>query len=181
MTDVLVSAYGFSVTAAGEGGVLSAAYSDDGSHWAWMQVPTSWAPQVEATAASVGLASFGNAIWCAFRGETTTTLYAISSSTWDHVDTGQSTRVGPAIAVFDDKLWVAYIGESTGHVEVINSSDGTGWDASHSTGQSSHLGPAMTVFDNKLWVAYIGESTGNVEVINSSDGKTWHTGRPGIR
>src|SRR5580658_4528344 len=98
MTDVLVSAYGFSLVAAAQGGVLCAGYSDDGSHWSWMQVPNSWATQDEATVSSGGLASFGNAIWCDFRGYTTTTLYAIASSKWEHVDTGQSTRVGPAMA-----------------------------------------------------------------------------------
>ncbi len=168
MRDVLVAGFEWSSQ-------VSVAYSDDGSDWTWMQVPNDWTTEGnQQTAASVGLAYFNNAIWCAFRGVSTATLYAMSSSTWKHVDTGQSTVVAPAMTLFNDQLRIAFIGEATGHIEVISSRTGESWGGRTDTQQSSRVAPAMAVFDKKLWIAYIGKDTSRVEVIASVDGKTWN-------
>jgi hypothetical protein len=168
MPDVLVAGYEWSSQ-------VSVAYSDDGTDWAWMQVPNNWTTEGnQQTSASVGLAYFNNAIWCAFRGVSTTNLYVISSSTWKHGDTGKSTVVGPAMTVFNDRLRIAFISEATGHIEVISSSAGESWDGWANTRQSSRVAPAMAVFDEKLWIAYIDQDTNRVKVMWSNDGTAWN-------
>jgi len=169
MGDVLVAGYEW-------WGQVSMAYSDNGDDWTWMQVPNDWVTEGnQQTVASVGIAYFKNAIWCAFRGVSSTKLYAMPSSTWKNVDTGQSTAVGPAMTVFNNQLWIAFIGEATGHIEVISSSNGTSWGGWTNTHQSSRVAPAMAVFDKKLWIAFIGQDSNHIEVIWSKDGTSWNT------
>jgi hypothetical protein len=163
MNDLVVAAQ---IANGGSNG-LTASYSSDAYNWCLTSIP-------QSSQATPALAVLNGNLWTAFRGNSSTKIYAAGLSNWGaNGFTGQSSQVAPAIAVFEGKLWIAYIGETSGQVEVISSSDGTSWSGRTVTGQSSKVAPAIAAIQSVLWIAYIGEASNQVEVISTVDGTNW--------
>ncbi|WP_454196566.1 hypothetical protein [Nocardia sp. Marseille-Q1738] len=125
-----------------------------------------WTPDTKFpahySAAGPALATFGNYLYCAHRGNGSDTRLwwsRFDGTRWnsDQVLGGQTSHA-PALAVFNGQLWCVYKGYNNNRL-YSRTFDGTRWSGESEMAPQTDSNPALAVYRDQLYAVYKGKGT----------------------